>query len=305
MNTNQRSGAEELDEETEEPNEETQKDKVESLLNAIVDALESDPDCTGSFINEFGDYSIAIPLTGGQKTLDDYMEKQKLYQYLADIAETLIDQLGHDNKNRLACCFTGHRPKKIPWLADEDDYRARRLKDTLKSLIDNLSMRGVCRYIAGNAEGFDTIAAETVLESNKYLEVSKKWQGVDKDWKLAELEIAIPFEGHNSSNQRVLDVQSNASIAHVVSKKDNHTQAYMERNEYMVDHSDIVIGLIDGDVNNRKSGGTYKTIDYAMRQGKPIVVFTLDGLRMIGPASMEFLSCRLNTAMNLNWCELQ
>ena len=204
------------------------------------------------------------------------MEKQKLEQYLAGLVENLVSELSSEGIDGLSCCFTGHRPQKVTWLADDGDYRTDRLRVTLKSLIDNLSMRGVTRYIAGNAEGFDTIAAETVLASNKYLETSKDWEGVPQDWQPAELEIAIPFEGHEGKNQRALTVQERATVAHVVSNQKKHALAFLERNEYMVDHADLVIALLDQQDQETGKGGTTRTVVYALGQGKPVVLFRPD-----------------------------
>lgn len=248
------------------------KEEVESLLGAIVAALEDDENCSREFVNEFGDFTIAISLDGNHQALDNFMEKQELNQYLVDVAEGLTAALKEEGKDDLVCCFTGHRSKKVPWLADDDDYRTKRLRDALKALVDGLSLHGVKRYIAGNAEGFDTIAAETVLESNKYLEISKAWEGVPDDWKSPELEIAIPFEGHNATDQRISDIQDKATLAHVVSDEKSHAKAFFERNEYMVDHADIVIALLD-DSDGSESGGTVQTMWHAMHQGKPLITF--------------------------------
>lgn len=250
----------------------SRKEEVESLLGAIVSALEDDESCIEEFVNEFGDLTIAIPLNGDQRTLDNCMEKQRLYQHLREVAKGLTDQLKEEGKDNLACCFTGHRPKKVPWLADDDDCRTKRLRDTLKALVDGLSLLGVKRYIAGNADGFDTIAAETVLASNEYLEISKAWEGVPDDWKSPELEIAIPFEGHNATDQRITDIQDKATLAHVVSDEKSHAKAFFERNEYMVDHADIVIALLD-DADGSESGGTVQTMWHALHQGKPLITF--------------------------------
>lgn len=248
------------------------KEEVESLLGAIVAALEDDENCNREFVNEFGDFTIAISLDGNQQALDNFMEKQELNRYLVDVAEGLTAALKEEGKDDLVCCFTGHRPKKVPWLADDDDCRTKRLRDTLKALVDGLSLHGVKRYIAGNADGFDTIAAETVLASNEYLEISKAWEGVPENWEAPELEIAIPFEGHNADDQHIVEIQELATIAHVVSDKKSHAKAFFERNEYMVDHADIVIALLD-DSDGSESGGTVQTMSYALHQGKPLITF--------------------------------
>lgn len=59
-----------------EPINEEGKKEVEELLTAIQGALEDDPECIGSFVNEFGDPTFAIPLGGGQEELNRFMENR-------------------------------------------------------------------------------------------------------------------------------------------------------------------------------------------------------------------------------------
>lgn len=206
--------------------------------------------------------------------MGNFREEQALRQYLLNATRSIASKMLLEKDGGLTCCFTGHRPKRIPWLADGEDYRTLRLKETLESLINGLSIYGVDRYITGNAKGFDTIAAEAVLESNGYLKTSKMWDGVPKEWQPAKLEIAIPFEGHNGGDPRIEDLQKQASIAHVVSSQSSHTQAFRERNEYMVDNANIVVAFFDNreqDANVEKSG-TFNTISYAKKQLKTIIL---------------------------------
>ena len=47
-----------------------------------------------------------------------------------------------------------------------------------------------------------------------------------------------------------------------------------KRNEYMVDHSDFVIVVWNGE----KQGGTYRTFQYTQRKKKPFMVIDLQDL---------------------------
>ena len=60
------------------------------------------------------------------------------------------------DKKIKAVCFTGHR--SIP--KDSAIY----LPARLKSLLEELIAQGACRFRAGGATGFDTVAALCVLE---------------------------------------------------------------------------------------------------------------------------------------------
>lgn len=54
------------------------------------------------------------------------------------------------------CCFTGHR--QIPPQQNLKIYKC------LKAEITNLIENGVVNFVTGGALGFDTLAAQTVLE---------------------------------------------------------------------------------------------------------------------------------------------
>ena len=45
----------------------------------------------------------------------------------------------------ISCCFSGHRPAKLPWGEDEDDPRCRALKARLRDALD-------AAYEAGRSE---------------------------------------------------------------------------------------------------------------------------------------------------------
>ncbi len=62
-------------------------------------------------------------------------------------------------------CFTGHR--KLP--PEETNEIADRLKTTIRDLIDS----GYCYFGVGGALGFDTLAAQTVLELKKRFPADK------------------------------------------------------------------------------------------------------------------------------------
>lgn len=237
---------------------ENDENHIEGLLDAIIEAFENDPDCNGSFINEFGDLTIAIPLDGNKGALDNFMEEQKLFQNLGFIAEEIVEQLHDEGIKSIDCCFTGHSTKKIPWLSDNEDTRTQKLRATLKSLIDNLSIHGVSRYHVGNTSGFDTIAAEAIQESNEYLELSKEWKGVPADWKEAKIETGFPFKGNNP---------------------------------------DIVVALLNDQSDNLEESNTMRTISHAMNLGKPLIIFyshwfedswpNLSGISVVPPHAFE------------------
>ena len=86
-------------------------------------------------------------------------------------------------KENGVCCFTGHRPMKLPFGADESHPKCNQLKIILRAEIECLiTEHRVCRFITGMALGIDQICAEIVLD------LKKKYPQI-------MLECAIPYEG--------------------------------------------------------------------------------------------------------------
>ena len=57
------------------------------------------------------------------------------------------------DENMTSCCFTGHRPEKLPWGADERDPRCVKLKEELACHLEGLYLAGIRRFICGMARG--------------------------------------------------------------------------------------------------------------------------------------------------------
>lgn len=153
-------------------------------------------------------------------------------------------------------CFTGHRPEAFTWGADKDDPRCKILFNRLEDAIDDLIAKGCTHFIAGNALGIDTWASEIVLEKKK------------TNPNLI-LEIAQPYEGHNARRKEIKTILEKADLVHPVSTKERRNDAYLDRNKYMVDKSDFVVAIFDD--SDPHTGGTWHTLDYAMRKGKIVI----------------------------------
>ena len=160
------------------------------------------------------------------------------------------------------CCFTGHRPEKYPWLSDKDSQAYMVFENKLTKVIREKIDQGYNYFIAGNALGVDTIAAEIILK-------------LKKDNPELFLEIAVPFKGHNSEATKV--VQEKADWSHVVCEEDvSYASAYHIRNRYMVDNSDAIIACLDTSV---KKGGSYKTWQYAKSEELDVTVLDIGDLK--------------------------
>lgn len=69
--------------------------------------------------------------------------------------------------NKKTICFTGHRPKSLPWGKNEDDERCIQLKLILKKKLIEFIENGFDTFLCGMALGFDTICVEILLSANK------------------------------------------------------------------------------------------------------------------------------------------
>lgn len=149
------------------------------------------------------------------------------------------------------CCFTGHRPEKL-------NTSEKEVKAALRKQIDQAVHDGFTVFITGMARGVDLWAAEIVLDLRKR----------NKEIRLI---CVIPHDGFEarwspSWQELYRYVLAEADLTRVISKG-YHTGVYQVRNEWMVNHSTRVIAVFNG-----QPSGTKNTIDYAYRQGVPVVM---------------------------------
>ncbi len=148
------------------------------------------------------------------------------------------------------CCFTGHRPEKLIWSENN-------VKSWLDLEIRKAVEGGYVTFISGMARGVDIWAAEIVLR-------------LREEGSPVHLICASPFEGFERSwsdnwKQRYSDVMRRADFVKYICK-DYNRACFQIRNEWMVDHSALVIAVYNG-----QPGGTKNTVDYAKRNGVAVV----------------------------------
>lgn len=158
---------------------------------------------------------------------------------------------------KVLCC-TGHRPSKVLWLNEQSNDEYISLLETMGYKLQTYLNEGYDYFISGMAQGIDMIFAETVIQF-------KEHYGLD-----IKLECALPCRNqtekwNNDDIQRYNAILSKADMITVISEEYNE-KCMMERNIYMVDNSDAVLGFWNGKKNN----GTWNTIRYAQLKHKEI-----------------------------------
>lgn len=170
-----------------------------------------------------------------------------------------------DPKNETACCFTGHRPEKMPALRDEQHPDVVKLKMVLQADMMAKASAGCRTFISGCGKGVDIICGELVL-------ALKERKLVD-----ARLVCVLPFRGFEKRlgepwTQRC-EMLMRAADEVIVLGENYARGCFHRRNRYMVDHAEHVIAVYDGS----ETGGTAYTVQYAARQGRSIAVYNLRG----------------------------
>ena len=159
------------------------------------------------------------------------------------------------------CCFTGHRPGKLPWRDDETDPRCIALKESICRELEKAYDRGYRHFICGMAQGCDLYfceAAQLLRDSRPGVTV----------------EAAIPCESQTDKWPR----EDRERYRRLVGLCDFETMVQhhydrgcmLRRNRYMVDRSSLLIAAFDG-----SRGGTLYTATYALKHGVEVVVIDL------------------------------
>ena len=152
------------------------------------------------------------------------------------------------------CCFTGHRPDKLPWGTDRTDPRCIALCKKLNEAVERAYQAGFRHFICGMARGSDLYFCQAALE------LRERHEDVT-------VEGAIPCESQTDSwpaeeralHHRLLDqCDFETMVQHTYDRG-----CMMRRNRYMVDRSSRIIAVYDG----IPKGGTASTLAYAMKQG--------------------------------------
>lgn len=154
----------------------------------------------------------------------------------------------------MVCAFTGHRPEKLPWGANEEDPRCQALKILIARTVERLVENGVQTFLCGMARGCDLYFAEAVIAvTRQHPEVSlEAWlpcPSQDRCWRAAE---RLRRDRLLSQCRRVWMVEKQYSEG-----------CMLRRNRAMIDAADGLISVWNG-----TRGGTGSAVRYAKQQGK-------------------------------------
>lgn len=156
-----------------------------------------------------------------------------------------------------ACCLTGHR-KMPPDMVND-------IQRHLIRTIDRLyTEKNITTYYVGGAQEFDALASEVVIERRAVLH----------DLRLV---VVVPHVGQAaswSSDEKARYERIKNRASDVICLAEHYYRDCMQRrNRYLVDHSDVcVCYLIE------LTGGTAYTVEYARKQGIPVLNLTKEDL---------------------------
>ena len=163
-----------------------------------------------------------------------------------------------------SCCFSGHRPEKLPWGTREEDPRCLLLKEKIMDAAQTAYAQGYRHFICGMARGCDWYFCEAVLELREARE------GIS-------VEAAIPWPGQangwpEADRRRYQNLVERCNWQSMVSTH-YHQGCLLRRDRYMVDHTSLLIAAFNG-----APGGTSYTMRYALRRGLEIIDLHIETL---------------------------
>ena len=159
----------------------------------------------------------------------------------------------------ITCCFTGHRPQRLPWGDNEADLRCQAVKARLTRAVAEAYDRGYRHFLCGMAQGCDLYFCELALAlRQRHGDVS------------VAAAIPCPTQADHwppADRLRRQRLLNQCDLETVV--QHHYTKGCMlRRNRYMVDRSSLLIAVYDG----TPKGGTMNTLAYALRQGVETII---------------------------------
>ncbi|MBQ7977833.1 MAG: DUF1273 family protein [Clostridia bacterium] len=154
------------------------------------------------------------------------------------------------------CCFTGHRPNNLPWGHNELNRNCKIFKKKLYNLVKQLISEGYIYFLTGMAEGFDLIAAETILK------LKRKYKLI----LIAVIPCLNQTDFWNIKQQNRYKKILKKCDDKIIISPQYTKQCMFERNQFLINHSSTVISCYNG-----ISSGTGYTIKLAKIQQLKII----------------------------------
>ena len=165
------------------------------------------------------------------------------------------------------CCFTGHRSRDLPFGGDMRKQGMKCLASSLQLLIVEAVADGYNTFISGMSDGIDLLCAQLVLETAR----SGRYGDI-------RLVCALPYREQYGEIVSTPDKYKYAVVIDgcdekvIVSEKSDR-ERYKKRNQFMVDNSSRVIGVIK---SKQFGSGTLQTVNMAKRAGLEIKMISLE-----------------------------
>lgn len=173
-----------------------------------------------------------------------------------DVVFEKAEDFRFDPKTTL--CFTGHRPFHLPGNGDLQNVSLRRIMSRVHLGVKEAIDAGYTTFVSGMALGVDMWCARIIME-------------LKPTHPELNLVCVLPFKGQDrdypSVDKYEYDVTLHAADQVICLSDHYHSNCMRVRNQYMVDHSSKIIGV----VKHFKSGSGM-TINYAKKKGIDILL---------------------------------
>lgn len=161
------------------------------------------------------------------------------------------------------CCFTGHRPNRLPWGDNEADSRCIALKEQLTASLKTAYQKGYRHFFCGMAQGADFYFCETALALAQELEGMEVWAIIP----------CVTQSQHWDDKDRARYLTLLEGCHHQITLQAHYTKDCMHRrNRFMVEHSSLLIAAYDGN----PVGGALYTMAYAMKSGIEVEILEIN-----------------------------
>lgn len=146
-------------------------------------------------------------------------------------------------------CGTGHRPPRLglSYASGDEEFLE---NFAMVCLLDRLPTK----VLSGMAQGWDMALAKAAVALKIPFVACIPFEGQEKKWP-------------QSSQLRYQNLLDKAEKSVIVCTGGYAASKFWLRDKYMVDNSDMVLALFDGE----PVGGTWLTSDYASKQGKSVI----------------------------------